>query len=229
MADSKDPKGSLLPAYFVADESGSMQGEMEALNQGLTGLHDTVSMDGMMAAKVRLSVIGFADDGICHLPLSDLREVRQMPRLSVRGGTSYGNAFKELRKRIVGDINDLKRQGYRVHRPVVFFLTDGQPTDDHWRDDLDDLTGQDFKQRPNVITFGFGEVDAETLVEVATDQRFAFIASGRTKPGEAIASFFETLTQSLVASTSTFDKSEPKLVVPPLDPESGIEMAIDYV
>lgn len=229
MADSRDSKGSLLPAYFVADESVSMENEIGALNEGLVALHDAVNMDGMMAAKVRLSVVGFADDVKWHLPLSDLREVRRMPELSIRGGTSYGTVFVALRKRIPRDIDDLKRRGYRVHRPVVFFLTDGQPTDLNWQAELRDLTGQDFKQRPNVITFGFGDALGQTLLEVATNERFAFIASSATDPGKAIAAFFEQLTQSLVQSAATVDGEVATLVVPKPDPDSGVVMVLDIV
>src|SRR5271156_31162 len=117
------PKATILPVYFVADESNSMSNDIGELNRGLRSLLDALESEAMAASKVRFAVIGFADDAICYLPPTDLRRVETMPTLRARGGTSFTAAFDELTTRIPSDIQALKDQGYLVNRPAAFFLT----------------------------------------------------------------------------------------------------------
>ena len=59
-----------------------------------------------------------------------------LPTLAPRGrGTSYASAFEALRQTIPADVALLKGSGYQVHRPSVFFLSDGLPTEkaEKWR------------------------------------------------------------------------------------------------
>jgi uncharacterized protein YegL len=44
-----------------------------------------------------------------------------------RGGTSYAAAFRMMRKQIEHDVVQLKGDNYSVHRPAMFFLSDGGP------------------------------------------------------------------------------------------------------
>ena len=56
----------------------------------------------------------------------------------------------------------LKADGYQVHRPSVFFLTDGQPTEKEETSGqiaLEALGHGAFKERPNVLAFGVGEAE----------------------------------------------------------------------
>ena len=135
--------GQVLPMYFVGDESHSMAGEpISAVNQGLVDLRDEVAKHPLIGKKVRFGIITFADTAQTRLELSELSEELMLPPLAPRGrGTSYASAFEALRHTIPGDIALLKASGYQVHRPSVFFLSDGQPTEkeDRWRTRLDEL------------------------------------------------------------------------------------------
>ena len=99
------------------------------LNRGLLDLQNALQHDPHAASKVRFSVISFSDDAFTHLLPADLRLAPRLPELTAQGGTSYCAAFEELIDRISVDIPWLKSHGFSVHRPVVFFLTDGAPTD----------------------------------------------------------------------------------------------------
>ena len=122
-----EPKGAILPIYFVADESGSMGRNIGELNEGLASLHDALQRESFAAAKVRLSVIGFSDAAFTYLEPADLRFLQRMPKLAAQGRTSFAAAFEQLAYRIRVDIPRFKTQGYSVHRPAVFFFTDGLP------------------------------------------------------------------------------------------------------
>jgi hypothetical protein len=127
-----EPKGSILLVYFVADESGSMGRNIDELNAGLSSLHDALQRESFAAAKVRLSVIGFSDTAFTYLEPADMRVLQGMPVLTAQSLTSYAAAFDQLTYRIRVDVPSLKAQGYTVHRPAAFFLTDGLPTGICW-------------------------------------------------------------------------------------------------
>jgi uncharacterized protein YegL len=141
-------------------------------------------------------------------------------------------AFEDLLVRIPADVQALKADGYLVHRPVVFFLSDGQPTDSAeqpWQDPYRKLTDRAATAAaPNVISWGVGTAQAATILEVATRKEFAFVAVPGADVGGAIAEFFQSLTASLVASGRALASDQAELVIEPPAPEQ-FRLAIDLV
>jgi uncharacterized protein YegL len=115
-------RGVLLPAYVLADESGSMGPYRDELSNGLLSLCEALRVEPMIAAKLRLAVLGFADDVQVRLALADMRAETSVPQVVIRGLTNYGAVFNDLLYRIPADVQWLRGEGYKVHRPVVFFL-----------------------------------------------------------------------------------------------------------
>lgn len=223
-----ETRGVLLPAYVVADESASMRPHRGELAAGLSSLCEGLRAEPMIAAKIRLAVLGFSDDVRTRQELSDMRSVEALPELEIRGSTNYGAAFRDLQGRIPRDLGKLKRDQYGVHRPVVFFLSDGQPTDGRtWHEPHRALTDrQATAAAPNIIACGIGTARADTMVEVATRQEFAFVSVPGTDIGRAISEFFQALTASLVASGRAMADGHPELVV---NQPRSFRMAIDEV
>ncbi|MCX4094636.1 vWA domain-containing protein [Nocardia sp. alder85J] len=221
-----EPLGTVLPVYFVADESGSMYPYIGELNQGLTSLLDALQSESMAAAKVRFCVLGFADTAVCYLEPVDLRGIERMPALSARGSTSFATVFDALTGRIPRDIQALKNDGYLVNRPAVFFLTDGVPNrGDGWEQAHARLTG--FAARPNILAFGIGEADADVIRQVATDSRYAFITAAGTDTGVAISKFITALTQSVINSGQALATGQSSLQVE--KPDGFVSLAVDTV
>lgn len=220
-------RGNLLPVYVLADESGSMGPYIQDLNRGLAALHEALLGEPMAAAKVRFSILGFADDVHERLRLADLRRENELPALYARGRTSYHAAFTTLHRRIPQDVQALKAEGYAVHRPAVFFLSDGQPTDESWLDAYELLIDRNRTPgAPNIIACGIGQVEAATIVQVATQQEYGFVAMGGVDLGAAIAQFCTALTKSIVESGRALGSAQPELVV---QQPAGFRMAIDVV
>ncbi|MEV4638071.1 hypothetical protein AB0J80_12040 [Actinoplanes sp. NPDC049548] len=219
--------GNLLPVYMVADESFSMNDYIANLNEGLAQLHDALLGEPMAAAKVRFTILGFSDDVQLRLAMADLRRENQLPQLMARDRTAYGKVFEDLRARIPADVASLKGQGYTVHRPAVFFLSDGQPTDGNgWRRVRDQLVDQaQTKAAPNIIACGIGKVEAQTMLDVATKPEYAFVSTGADL-GAEIAKFCAALTKSIVKSGRTIGSAAPELVV---ERPQNFKMAIDVV
>jgi uncharacterized protein YegL len=204
--------GQVLPMYFVGDESHSMSGEpIAAVNQGLVDLRDEVAKHPLIGKKVRFGIITFADTAETRLELSELSEDLVLPMLAPRGrGTSYAAALEALRHTIPADVALLKSSGYQVHRPSVFFLSDGQPTDkaERWRARLDELKDPAFRERPNVLAFGVGDADPAVIRELASSPRYGFMMTSGASTAGAIAEFASSMLNSMVASAERLDRGE---------------------
>lgn len=223
-----DVKATVLPVYFVADESGSMGGVIAELNGGVASLLDELAKEAFAAAKVRLAIWGFSDTAVMHLPLTDPRRIETVPTFAARNNTSFGTVFKELRSRIPEDVARLKSDGYLVNRPAVFFLTDGYPDDnDNWRDPLQELKSQAFRERPNLLAFGIGDAQPAVIREIASNEQYALIAAKGTDTGAALAKFCVALTVSVIKSAQAAAAGNQQLVIQP--PEGFIKVDLDTV
>lgn len=223
-----DLRGHLLPIYVLADESGSMTELVGELNAGLVSLHAALLAEPMAAAKVRMSVIGFSDTAELRMHLTDLRCETHLPQLVCRTATSYGAAFEALARQIPADVERLKAQQYAVHRPAVFFLSDGQPSDGStWQYVHRRLVDRQLTVgAPNIIACGIGDAEPHTILEVATRPEYAYVSIAGADVGQAIARFCAALTKSVIASGRSLGNGSAELSVS--QPE-GFRMAIDVV
>jgi uncharacterized protein YegL len=214
---------AILPFYIMCDESGSMDanGGIDAINQGLPELHATICADPLVTDKCRIGLITFSDYAEELLPLSKMSDVTAMPGCTAKGLTNYGEAFNLLRSAISRDIADLKSQGYQVYRPAVFFITDGEPTDE-WEMDYRALVDKNAnRQAPNVIAFGVGGSDPHTIGRVGTVG--AFVMRNGHSPGNALKEIMRSLTNSIVSSSG---QANPTLVVPDA-PDGCVSVPLD--
>lgn len=210
-----EDKAKLLPFYLVIDVSWSMDGDnLLAANEIVPTLVEVLAQNPILADKVRFGLIDFSDTAQVLLPLCDLLDPNlALPGLAVRGGTSYAAAFRALRKQIEQDVLQLKADNFSVHRPAVFFLSDGAPTDDdaEWRaafaelTDYDRQTGTGFAMYPNMIPFGVANADPKVmqqLIHPATGmkQMRMFLMDKGNNPADAIRAMAEIMISSVLSS-----------------------------
>ncbi|WP_327635296.1 VWA domain-containing protein [Kribbella sp. NBC_00482] len=190
----------VLPFYLVCDESGSMAGEpIKTINDALPKLHKEIGLNPVVSDKTQFSIIGFSDTAEVLLEMSDLSQVTGLPVLGPKGGTNFAAALQCVKEQIEQDVERLKRDGHKVYRPVVFFLTDGHANTD-WKTEWQDLTADTFPYRPNIVAFGIGQADETTISAVATFK--AFIVNRDMSPAAALQEFAVALTKSIVQSGS---------------------------
>lgn len=136
--------------------------------------------------------------------------------------------FTALLDRLPNDIGRLKSEGYKVHRPAVFFLSDGMPNSgEDWQTPHRRLTDRAVTPAaPNVVACGIGQAAPAMMLEVATKKEFALISVPGADLGKAISSFFLALTKSMVESGRSLANGNAELIV--TKPE-GFHMAIDEV
>jgi uncharacterized protein YegL len=168
-----EPAALLLPFYVVVDVSWSMTSQdgdagtgIDAVNRIGPQVADALDKAPLVGDKIRFGLLDFAGDANVVIPLDDIRQITHIPQLHARtDGTSYANAFRMLRQQIEADVQVLRGDRYQVYRPAVFFLTDGEPTDEtsDWQSAFAALTAKDFKARPNIIPFGIRDASKAIL------------------------------------------------------------------
>jgi uncharacterized protein YegL len=214
-------KGKLLPFYLVVDVSASMSGaKLDAANRILPRVLDALADAPILGDKVRFGLVDFSDDARVVLPLCDLleRDVT-LPTLTTRGATSYGAAFRLLRAEIESNVKQLKADGFAVHRPAVFFLSDGAPTDreSDWGPAFRELTG--FAMFPNVVPCGVDGANPgvlRTLIHPAGGgkQMRMYLMDEGENPAEAIGMVAEVLISSILASGESMAKGSSGIMLP---------------
>jgi uncharacterized protein YegL len=202
----------LLPFYLLVDVSWSMHGpKIKAVNQIMPELMDALAKNPIISDKVRFGLQDFAGTSRVVIPLSDLLDVGTLPTLECRmDGTNYAAAFDHLRATIAEDVGQLKADGFRVHRPGVFFVSDGEPQDDpqEWETAFERLTAYDHATRegfayyPNLIPFAIDQADPETLIKLVhpPDTMRMFVQKEDANPGQAIAGLAQVLVRSVLKS-----------------------------
>ncbi|GAA1740411.1 vWA domain-containing protein [Luedemannella helvata] len=221
--------GVLLPFYLVIDVSYSMAGaKLDMANNILPEVADALAKNPILNDKVRFGMIDFSDDARVVLPLCDVSTATQLPGLSVRGGTSYGAAFKLLRKQLESDVAQLKADGYKVHRPAVFFLSDGEPGDD-WKSDFEALTewdsstGKGFRYHPVVVPCGVETADRDVMRELVhplTKSKLYMMKAGGDAAA-AIKAMAEVLISSVLASGQSAIQGNSGFILPSADQVSS--------
>jgi uncharacterized protein YegL len=223
------PLGKLLPFYLVVDVSYSMNGsKLDAANQMMPAVLDALAQAPILSDKVRFAVIDFSNDAQVRLPLSDLLEDgTTLPVLGLRGGTSYAAAFRLLRTEIEQNVRQLKADGYAVHRPAVFFLSDGEPTESEaeWQaafrelTDYDPKTKQGFPMYPNVVPCGVGAANPHTLRSLVhpadgSKPMQMYLMDHGEDAAKAIGMIAEVLISSVLASGESLVKGSSGLILP---------------
>ena len=213
-AGAAKPEGGLqvLPFYIVCDESSSMDGaSIAAVNDGIVELFDEISSDPVVDAKVRVGIIAFNDMARVLVPLTQLSDVAQIPICVASGSTSYAAAFRLLKTQIESDVTMLRQEGVSVHRPCVFFMSDGAPNNENWRAELDALADPSFAFSPNIVSFGVAGAVQAVIGDVARwkssgaggGKKFFFMAGDVGSPGPAIKEIIKFIIQTIVASAKS--------------------------
>jgi uncharacterized protein YegL len=171
--------GSMWPIYLAIDSSEALTQYLGAMERGLSELLEWSSLDAMTSAKIRLTMLGFADEVVCYLDLVDLRDVRGMPNLAAEGSTRLGPVVRDIRSRIDADVDRLTRMGYIVRKPLVLFLVASDPVDADGRMALSELHDPHWKNSPEVMAVGLCDLSPRTLGDIATRPALALLIIDR--------------------------------------------------
>jgi uncharacterized protein YegL len=193
-----------LPVYILIDTSKSMSPFEDVLNDTIEHLYDELITSRRISEFAFVSIISYNNSAEVVLEMTDIQSMNALPQLGCGGVTNFTAAIRLLRQRIEQDVPRLNSER-EVLRPVVFLLTDGQPTNDQgrlsdsWKPEFSTLVDKSYRRHPNVVPFGYGAATAAVMTEISTIPGAAFLAKD-TSTGEALKKIMTALLNSLVAS-----------------------------
>jgi uncharacterized protein YegL len=169
-----------------------MHGEpIAALEMGLRALLSDLRNDPQALDTVWLSVITFASSAEQIVPLTDINEFHY-PELQADGSTALGEALDLLASRIRAEVRSNRKDVKGDWKPLVFLLTDGEPTD-NW-----ERSAEEFRLRGlgTIIACGAGpEVNDDTLRRLGDRA----IRLRDTKPG-TLGAFMKCVSASVTTT-----------------------------
>lgn len=159
----------VMPFYLILDQSWSMRRDLDTLRQAVEQLISELRSDPETDDSAMLGVISFGDTAQVTIPLSRLSSIGTVPQLRELGGTKFSAAWRAYDSAVQTDTAKIRAKKGRIHRPCVFFLTDGEPGDrSAFRNVFLTTQGKDAtKMWPYVVAYGFREAPAEVLKDIA--------------------------------------------------------------
>lgn len=146
-----------MPVYLLLDTSGSMAGApIQAVEQGVQLLHNELLGQPQAVELVHLSVITFDSSARQLVPLTPISSFTPPSPLNAGGSTSLGGALRELSNALDREIIPNSPQKKGDYKPLVFLLTDGEPTD-AWESELNALKSKRDKKAGSIIALGCGD------------------------------------------------------------------------
>ncbi len=209
-----------LPVYLLLDTSGSMYGTpIQAVNLGVKMLADALKASPQALETVHIAVITFDAKAEMVVPLTEIGSFVP-PEFKTRQSTSLGAALRLLNESLDRDLipNSGERKG--DYKPLVFLLTDGEPTD-AWQEPARQLQNRKSGKVGSIIGLGCGDrVDLGVIKEVCN---VALLM--RDVNAEALQSFFQWVSASVsTASVSAAKGQAGGMQTPPLPPAAKIEI-----
>lgn len=194
-----------LPIFVCVDVSESMAGgALEAVQGGLQTMLLALKKDPMVVELGALSVISFGAKAKVEVPLTSILDV-QLPRLRLSSGTSLGAAFELLDGEIASNVTKTTKDVRGDYKPIVFVITDGQPTDD-W---LTSLNRYKTKHRNlSLYAIGCGDDIDFSLLKQITPECYALrdmSATSFSKLFRCVSASVQSATNSIVMGTDEKD------------------------
>ena len=161
----------VAPFVLVVDCSESMKTVMSTVNSFVPELIATMREVPEALESVALGIVAFDEDAWVVRRLTWIDEEFTLPQFTAQRRTSYARPLAVARELIEHEAHKLGDRGYP---PVLFFITDARPnveSNEVWLAARARLLAS--KLRPKLVTFGFGQVDEQTLQLLASDPRLA--------------------------------------------------------
>lgn len=207
-----------LPVYLVLDVSGSMNGEpIEAVRNGMQMLVSTLRTDPYALETAFLSVVTFDDSARQVVPLTELVSF-QPPDIQPGSTTSLGEALKVVKECIEREVEKATAETKGDWKPLVFLMTDGQPTDD-WQRGLDEFR----KVKTGMVIACAAGPHADTSI---LKQITEVVVSLDTADSSSIGAFFKWVSASISTSSKKVDLNKTESTqlseLPPPPPEINL-------
>ncbi|MBU1625912.1 VWA domain-containing protein [bacterium] len=179
-----------LPIYLLLDVSDGMAGEpIEALEKGVQMLVSALRDEPTAMETAYLSVITFGDTAQQVVPLTGVVEF-ELPPLNTSGARVLGSALELLCNKIDTEVTKPTPEQKGDWEPLVFILTNGQPTDD-WQKGAEEI-----KKRSMQILACAAGLDTADIINVL-QQITENVVELKSASKDDFAAFFKWETQRI--------------------------------
>ena len=207
-----------LPVYLLLDTSGSMYGEpIEAVKVGVQTLVTTLRTDPYALETAYISVITFHSSAQQVTPLTELAAFQQ-PNFDAGGCTALGEALALLAERADAEVTKTTAEQKGDWRPLVFIMTDGEPTDDLNRG----LAEYKKRKFGMVVACAAGQNANTNILKQITEN----VVQLDTADSATIKAFFKWVSASISTSSKAVEENRINLdkmsELPPPPPEVNI-------
>ena len=200
-----------LPVYFLLDTSGSMNGEpIQALNNALTGMINTLRCDAQALDSLWLSIITFDREVKEIVPLTELA-LFQLPAITCpqSGPTHTGKALEFLHKKIPAEIIQGSATQKGDWKPLLFLFTDGKPSDLMlYREMIPKIKAINFG---SIICCAAGNMADDALLKELTND----VVHLDTTDSSTLKQFFKWVSETIEQGNKTQGTGESFLLPPP--------------
>ena len=198
-----------IPVYILADTSSSMEGDsIEALNNGLKALKEELMRNPDAIESGFVSLITFGGENarvVC--PLTEIKDFKP-PTLVASGLTPFGDAMKKLNEAIDKEVR-IRDANYKSdYKSIVFVFTDGNPTDDGWREAVETLRERQDRKVATIITLGCGSAANEEVIKFISNREKDLAIKSEELSPTIISAYFKAISQSMgnVAEHGVLDR-----------------------
>lgn len=200
-----------LPVYFLLDTSGSMYGEpIEALNNALSGMINTLRTDAQALDSLWISIITFDREVREIVPLTELASF-QLPSISCpqSGPTHTGLALEMLNKKAKSEIILSTANQKGDWKPLLFLFTDGKPSDIMlYREMIPKIKAVNFG---SIIACAAGNLADDSLLKELTDN----VVHLDSADSATLKTFFKWVSETIEQGNKSQGTGETVALPPP--------------
>lgn len=196
------------PLVLLVDTSGSMTADLPDLAAGLDGLRAALARDTVARNRVELAVVTFGGKVTVHGDFGEAA-VFEPPALVAAGDTPMAAAIEQALELLEAKKRAYRESGLDYYRPLIFLLTDGEPTDTaRWPAAVRRVREAERDRRLVLLAVGTRTANFNRLKELSPDR-----APLRLKEAQ-----WDTMFQWLSRSLQARSRSRPGEEVPLEDP-----------
>lgn len=203
----EDPEEARCPCLLILDVSHSMSGDpIDRLNRAIKQFSVELSNDPLARKRVEVGIVTFGGDVRVHTDFTEARDFRPT-ELRVNGATPMCEAIQTGVGLIERRKGAYRKSGTAYHRPWIFLISDGVPTDANpkrWSETVTTLMDGERDKRFAFYAIGVKGVDFDRLQQLSSHRDALRLQGLKFGP------FFEWLSKSL----ATVSKSSPGDAVP---------------
>lgn len=200
-----------LPVYFLLDTSGSMFGEpIEALNNALSGMVNTLRTDPQALDSLWVSIITFDRDVKELVPLTELPNFQLPPITCPQSGPTHtGRALEVLCEKVKREVRRGSATEKGDWKPLLFLFTDGKPSDlQLYRDMLPQVRALHFGA---IVACAAGHLASDTLLKELTDT----VIHLDTTDSATLKTFFKWVSDTIEQGNKSMGTQENVSLPPP--------------